>query len=138
MIELKTVKPETLYFYAHNGGNFDTKIVLNALYNIHSKLSVEMPIQISDETHRVYQLDVITRAGSVSFRDSLKIIQGRVSRIALKTLGITGEEGKLSINFAEIARAIAAGTIECSNNKLETSLEMVELHKYDVKLPRLR
>ena len=60
-LDPKRIMPGTLYYYSHNGGKFDTKIVLQVLYEIHLENTKEMPTQISDESHIIYQLDIITK-----------------------------------------------------------------------------
>ena len=110
-LDPKRIMPGTLYYYSHNGGKFDTKIVLQVLYEIHLENTKEMPTQISDESHIIYQLDIITKYGKCGFRDSLKLLPASVDSIAKNTLGLPSDQGKITINFEDMRNHIAKGTI---------------------------
>ena len=110
-LDPKRIMPRTLYFYSHNGGKFDTKIVLQVLYEINLENTKDMPTQISDESHVIYQLDIMTKYGKYRFRDSLKLLPASVDSIAKNTLGLPADQGKISVDFRVMRNHIAKGTM---------------------------
>ncbi|MEI2423192.1 DNA polymerase [Arthrospira platensis SPKY2] len=86
-----------IYFYSHNGGKFDMKIMLKAIYTIHKETTLDLPIQISDPNHDIYQITIKYGKYNIIFRDSLKLLLSSADNLNNQLLN--GEFPKLPINI---------------------------------------
>jgi hypothetical protein len=114
----------TVYLYAHNGGNFDTKIMLEAMLKIHKDYTSIMPVQISDTSHNIFQVDIKYKFMTMSFRDRLKLIGSSLERINKDMLG--GMVSKLPINFEVMKELIDKGLMKNNDISLVKSLSGME------------
>jgi hypothetical protein len=92
-----------VYLYAHNGGKFDIKILLNSLLFISTNTpGYKLPNIIADREHDIYQLELRRNTGlkdnkkrdilhTYIFRDSYKVLSAPVA-----ALGKTYLEGKIT------------------------------------------
>lgn len=92
-----TNKSINIYFYAHNSGKFDTKIILKAIYTLHKEHSTDLPIHISDPHHDIYQVTIKYGRFNMIFRDSLKLLLASVENLNTQMLG--GEFPKIPLNI---------------------------------------
>lgn len=99
--------PKAIYFYAHNAGNFDLKVMLKDIYTIHKDNSTTQPSQISDPDHKIYQTSIVYRDLNFVFRDSYIILTSSVKDLNEGMLG--GLVGKMSMNLELLDTYISKG-----------------------------
>lgn len=103
----KSKAKRTVFFYSHNGGKFDIKVMLKYLYKLHNAQGT-LPEQISDSTHDIFQVSVVHNKVVMVFRDSIKIILGSVDGIAKSMLKDTS---KMLISHDGVKSLVLSGTL---------------------------
>lgn len=110
----------TIYMYAHNGGSFDLKIMLKALYQIHKENSNEMPVHISDKNHDIYQITIKFGGFTFVFRDSMKLLLSSVAN--LNDGMLNGKFPKIPCNLDVFDKLVADKLMENYNPALTETL----------------
>lgn len=96
-----------IYFYAHNAGKFDLKVMLKAIYKVHKSQTLDLPIHISDPNHDIYQITIKFKGYNIIFRDSMKLLLTSVANLNDQMLN--GEFPKIPMNLDFIEHIIING-----------------------------
>ena len=110
----------TIYFYAHNAGKFDLKVILKAIYTIHKSQTLELPTQISDPNHDIYQITIKYNGFNIIFRDSMKLLLTSVANLNDQMLG--GKYPKIPMNLDLLDSYVINGIMKSQDPSLAQNL----------------
>ena len=96
-----------VYFYAHNAGKFDLKVMLKAIYKVHKSQRLELPIHISDPNHDIYQITIKYNGYNIIFRDSMKLLLSSVANLNEQML--SGKFPKIPMNLTALDSMVEKG-----------------------------
>lgn len=98
-------KAPAIYFYAHNAGKFDNKIILKAIYSLHRDEVGYAPSHISDPHHDIYQITIRYKGFDIVFRDSLKLLLTSVDNLNRSMLD--NKYPKMPMHFRGLKQILA-------------------------------